>query len=225
MRVDERQHHLPRRSSSAWAKYADALRRISLARRSSAFSRSNSFSRACSLAAASQAVVGSALAAYLVHRVDYTTLILISAVGFFWTAVLVTKLVAEKRRMVATGVEGQRTTLDRELSGNMFDGFKFLAKSRLLMLLALFLLLMTWSSTIVYVQLGDLITNEYLSREARIEAYAYIDLVVNIAAAAVQLFGTGRVVGRLGVNGGLLVNPILTVIVLLVFAHPRGRLR
>src|SRR5690349_14169002 len=29
MRVDEREHHFPRRSSSAWAKNADALRRIS----------------------------------------------------------------------------------------------------------------------------------------------------------------------------------------------------
>src|SRR5690606_31083282 len=35
--VDERHHHFARRSSSACAKYADALRRISLARRSSRF--------------------------------------------------------------------------------------------------------------------------------------------------------------------------------------------
>ena len=33
MRVDERDHDFPRRSSSAWAKNADALRRIWLARR------------------------------------------------------------------------------------------------------------------------------------------------------------------------------------------------
>src|SRR5207237_9711306 len=44
--VDERDHGLCRRSSSAWAKYADALRRISLACRSSRFSRSRAFSRA-----------------------------------------------------------------------------------------------------------------------------------------------------------------------------------
>jgi hypothetical protein len=43
MRVDERHHHFGRRSSSAIAKYADALRRISLAWRSSRFSRSNAF--------------------------------------------------------------------------------------------------------------------------------------------------------------------------------------
>ena len=43
--VDESDGHLPRRSSSAWAKYADAFRKISLVRFSSRFSRSNSFRR------------------------------------------------------------------------------------------------------------------------------------------------------------------------------------
>src|SRR5260370_8004815 len=42
--VDEGNHGLNRRSSSAWAKYPPALRRISLARRSSRFSRSRAFS-------------------------------------------------------------------------------------------------------------------------------------------------------------------------------------
>src|SRR3546814_3112612 len=48
--VDERHHHLQGRSSSACAKYADALRRISLARRSYFTSRSRSFNRSLSLA-------------------------------------------------------------------------------------------------------------------------------------------------------------------------------
>jgi hypothetical protein len=42
--VDERDHGLNRRSSSAWAQYADAWRRISLACRSSRFSRSSALS-------------------------------------------------------------------------------------------------------------------------------------------------------------------------------------
>src|SRR3981189_1037672 len=44
MIIDERDHGFTRRSSSAWAKYADALRRISFAWRSSLFSRSKAFS-------------------------------------------------------------------------------------------------------------------------------------------------------------------------------------
>src|SRR5690606_18055701 len=47
--VDEGDHHLGRRSSSACAKYADALRRISFARRNSFTSRSSSLSRSFSL--------------------------------------------------------------------------------------------------------------------------------------------------------------------------------
>ncbi len=42
--IDERHHHLGRRSSSAWAKNADALRRISFARLSSRTSRSSALS-------------------------------------------------------------------------------------------------------------------------------------------------------------------------------------
>src|SRR5262245_43642258 len=46
MIVNERDHHFARRSSSAWAKYADAFLRISFARRSSTFSLSSCFRRA-----------------------------------------------------------------------------------------------------------------------------------------------------------------------------------
>ena len=43
--IDERHHHVARRLSSAWAQYADALRKISFARFSSRTSRSSSFIR------------------------------------------------------------------------------------------------------------------------------------------------------------------------------------
>jgi ATP/ADP translocase len=47
-----------------------------------------------------------------------------------------------------------------------------LLRSPYLLLVALFLLLMTWISTIVYIQLGDLITKAFVSREARTQVYA-----------------------------------------------------
>src|SRR4051795_12431569 len=48
MLVDEGDHFRNGRSSSAWAKYADALRRISFAWRSSRTSRSSALIRSCS---------------------------------------------------------------------------------------------------------------------------------------------------------------------------------
>jgi AAA family ATP:ADP antiporter len=157
-------------------------------------------------------IAGPAIATFLVKAVGNYNLILISAAGFLLTTVLVRMLSTEKRRMAAAGVESQHTTLDRKLAGNPFDGFKLLFRSRYLLLLAVFLLLMTWISTIVYIQLGDLITKAFASREARTQAYATIDLIVNSGAVFIQLFGTGRIISRFGVTTGLLVNPVIMVL-------------
>jgi ATP:ADP antiporter, AAA family len=163
-------------------------------------------------------IVGPAVATFLVKVVGNYNLMLISAVGFMLTAVLVWLLSAEKRRMAAAGVESQHTTLDRKLTGNPFDGFRLLFRSPYLLLLALFLLLMTWISTIVYIQLGDLITKAFSSREARTQAYAMIDLLVNSCAVLIQLFGTGRIISRFGVTTGLLINPVIMVVAFLAVA-------
>ncbi len=160
-------------------------------------------------------IAGPAIATFLVKLVGNGTLMLISAAGFTITAVLVVLLAREKQRLIAAGSEGQRTTLNHRLGGNPFDGFVLLLRSPYLLLLALFLLLMTWISTIVYIQLGDLITKAFASREARTQAYAVIDLVVNSTAVLIQLFGTGRIISRFGVKTGLLLNPVIMVIAFL----------
>jgi AAA family ATP:ADP antiporter len=148
-----------------------------------------------------------------VHSVGTNNLLLISAAGFTITAFLVRRLEAEKRKLAAImGRETQPTSLDRKLGGNPFDGFVLLFRSRYLLMIALFLLLMTWISTVIYFQLGDLISKEFASRAARTQAYATIDLATNSIAVLIQLFGTGRFIKRFGVTTGLLVNPVIMVI-------------
>jgi AAA family ATP:ADP antiporter len=163
-------------------------------------------------------IVGPALATFLAKRIGNNDLMLISAAGFIATAVLVRLLAQEKQKLLATGGEGQRTSLDHRLGGNPLDGFRLLLRSRYLLLLALFLLLMTWISTIVYFQLGELITKAFSSREARTQAYAIIDLSVNSIAVLIQLFGTGRIIARFGVKFGLLLNPFIMVFAFLAIA-------
>ncbi|MDH4066028.1 MAG: MFS transporter, partial [Acidobacteriota bacterium] len=154
---------------------------------------------------------GPALAALLVNVVGTNTLMLISAAGFLATAWLVTVLEREKRRLGAVGADVQRTTLDRTLGGNPLEGFALLFRSPYLLMIGLFILLMTTISTIIYFQLGDLITRAFDSREARTQAYATIDLAVNGATVFLQLFGTGRIIERFGVTAGLLLNPVIMV--------------
>jgi ATP:ADP antiporter, AAA family len=160
-------------------------------------------------------IAGPAIATALAKTVGNGGLMLISAAGFALTAGVVVLLAKEKEKLVAAGMEGQRTTLDHRLSGNPFDGFKLLLQSRYLLLLAVFLLAMTWISTIVYIQLGDLITKAFTNRAARTQAYALIDLTVNSITVFLQLFGTGRIIKRFGVTSGLLVNPVIMVLAFL----------
>jgi ATP:ADP antiporter, AAA family len=160
-------------------------------------------------------IAGPALATLLATRIGNNNLLLVSATGFILTAALVRAVSHEKQRLLSLGTEGQRTTLDHRLAGNPLDGFRLLLRSRYLLLLAAFLLLMTWISTIVYIQLGDLITKAFSDKAARTQAYALIDLMVNSLALFLQLFGTGRLIARFGVTTGLLVNPLIMVIAFL----------
>jgi ATP:ADP antiporter, AAA family len=160
-------------------------------------------------------IVGPLLAKLLSEKIGNNGLMVISALGFVITAVLVSLLAKEKAKLAAEGAESQKTTLDRKLSGGLLDGFMLLFRSPYLLLLALFLLLMTWISTIVYFQLGDLITKAFVSPAERTSAYATIELWVNSLAVIVQLLGTGRLIRRFGVTTGLLLNPVIMVIAFL----------
>jgi ATP:ADP antiporter, AAA family len=150
-----------------------------------------------------------------VRALGTNNLLLISAAGFAATGFLVRLMEREKRRLVAVDEDAQKTSLDHRLGGNPFDGFKLLFKSRYLLMIALFLLLMTWISTVIYFQLGDLISKDFVSREARTQAYASIDLATNSIAVLIQLFGTGRFIRRFGVTAGLLLNPVIMVVAFL----------
>jgi AAA family ATP:ADP antiporter len=147
-----------------------------------------------------------------VRALGTNNLLLISAAGFAATAFLVRLMETEKRRLAAVDEDAQKTSLDRRLGGNPFDGFMLLFKSRYLLMIALFLLLMTWISTVIYFQLGDLISKDFVSRAARTQAYASIDLATNSIAVLIQLFGTGRFIRRFGVTTGLLLNPVIMVV-------------
>jgi len=153
--------------------------------------------------------------AFFVAQIGTNMLLLISAAGFVVTAFLVRILEKEKRKIAALDPEAQKTTLDKKLGGNPFEGFMQLFKSPYLLMIALFILLMTTISTVIYFQLGDTISKEFATREARTQAYAVIDLATNSIAVLIQLFGTGRFIQRFGVTTGLLLNPLIMVLAFL----------
>jgi AAA family ATP:ADP antiporter len=156
-----------------------------------------------------------------VDKLGTNNLILVSAAGFVITALLVRVLEGQKRALLAMEGEVQKTTLDRNLGGNPFDGFILLFKSPYLLMIGLFILLMTTISTVIYFQLQDVISHEFASRADRAKAFATIDTWTNTCAVLVQLFGTGRIISRFGVTLGLLLNPLIMVVAFLALVfHP-----
>jgi AAA family ATP:ADP antiporter len=164
--------------------------------------------------------VAPAFVTFFVDEVGTNNLLLISAGGFVITALLVRAVEGAKLRLDIADPDAQRTSLAHRLGGNPFDGFTLLFKSGYLLMIALFLLLMTWISTVIYFQLQDVISHEFAGKAARTQAFASIDLAVNSGAVLIQLFGTGRFIRRFGVTTGLLLNPVIMVIAFLavVFA-------
>lgn len=164
------------------------------------------------------AVAGPGITALLVNTIGNNNLLLLSAFGFGVVIVIIVLLEKEKTRLLASGEDVQRTTLDHGLGTNPFAGFTLLLKSPYLLLTAAFVLMLTWVSTILYFQQAELISNAFESREQRTQTFAAVDFAVNFAAILVQLFGTSRLVQRFGVTGGLVLVPAIMVIAFLALA-------
>ncbi|MGX7894998.1 NTP/NDP exchange transporter [Tsuneonella sp. HG222] len=151
------------------------------------------------------------------EAVGEANLILISAAGFAVTGLLVRQIEVHQARLRRSQDDQAAPATDPEsrLGGSFLDGFRLILASRYLMLIALFLLLMTWISTVLYFQLSSAITDSFAATADRTRAFATIDLATNSATLLVQFFGTSRFLQKLGVTWGLLVNPAIMVVAFL----------
>ncbi len=164
------------------------------------------------------AIAGPIITTSLVTVIGPGGLLLIAAAGFLLVIAFIYSLVAEKAKFRKLSDEAQKTTLDHALPGNPFRGFKLLFASRFLTGQAMFMLLMTWVATIVYFLQTDYIAKAYTGVDSRTQAFADIDLLVNLASAAILIFGSGRLVQRFGVTAGLVLSPVLMFVCFVVMA-------
>jgi ATP:ADP antiporter, AAA family len=158
------------------------------------------------------AIVGPILASLFVNGVGVRGLLVMAAAGLSLVILLVRAVVREKLRLQEAHAETQSSTLEHKLQGTFLDGFRALFSSSYQINQAIFILLMTWIATVGYFIQTDLISRSLTSLNARAQAFANIDLVVNIASALIAMFGLNRFIARFGVTGSLVLNPILTAI-------------
>jgi AAA family ATP:ADP antiporter len=155
------------------------------------------------------ALVGPVLAAALARPLGTANLLLLSA-GFLGVALLcIHRLTAwDAQRGRATSPE-QRADEARPLGGGVIAAIPLVLRSPYLLGIALFMLLFTTASTVLYFQQAQIVRDAFASSEERTALFAAVDFAVNALTITIQVFLTGRVVRALGLARTLALVPVL----------------
>lgn len=107
-------------------------------------------------------------------------------------------------------IHGPRTAQEQPVGGTMLGGLAAIARSRFLLALCGYILLLTATATFLYFAQADIVSKAATDARTRTALFARIDLVVNVTTLILQAFITGRVVKRLGVRFGIAFLPVVT---------------
>lgn len=149
------------------------------------------------------AVFGPLITSTLAIPLGPVNLLLVSA-GFLIAALLCVRTllrIGESRRDDAS--------YEEPLGGGVLDGVTVLARSRYLLGVALFIVGLTVVATFVYFEQAHIVARSFSDSASRTRFFARIDLAVNIVAVSMQIFGTGRVMRKIGVTAVLAVMPLI----------------
>jgi AAA family ATP:ADP antiporter len=110
------------------------------------------------------------------------------------------------------GVSGDSTDAvpdpDARLGGSALAAFRQVASSPYLALIALFVLLLTWVSTFLYLEQQALVAARFADRDARTEFFNRLDFWVQAASLVVQMFLFGRLYRWLGFRALITLVPV-----------------
>ena len=97
---------------------------------------------------------------------------------------------------------------DARLGGGALAAFAQVARSPYLALIAVFVLLLTWVSTFLYLEQQALVAATFTDRDARTEFFNTLDFWVQAASLIVQLFLFGRLYRWLGFRALITLVPV-----------------
>jgi AAA family ATP:ADP antiporter len=153
------------------------------------------------------AIVGSSVTAFLVDVVPAFTLLLIACIPLeiaAWCATALNRRSGSPQSVVRSE--------DEPVSGGVWTGIQVVFRSPYLRRIALYILLMTFASTILYFQQADLIGNAFEDRGDRTALYAKMDLAVNVITLSTQGLLTAHIIRLVGVGVSLAIVPLVAMI-------------
>jgi AAA family ATP:ADP antiporter len=165
------------------------------------------------------AIFGPWLATVLVERIGTANLLLVSA-GFLVLAIGFAATVARLQPAAtpvygAPGVDSQQagdTVGAVTIGGSAWEGFRAVFRSRYLMGIAGFLLIVAVMATFIYFTRLQMVAELGIDTDAQTAMFARMDFITQLATLATQLVLTGHLMKRLGVPLTLALLPITTVL-------------
>ena len=117
-----------------------------------------------------------------------------------------------------TAQAGSMQNAGEGLGGSWLAGLAFIARSRYLAGIALWVVLLSLAGTFLYFQQANIVAAASNDPAVRTRIFATIDLVVGVLTIIVQCLATGRLITRFGVGRAAAVLPLVFAIGFLVLA-------
>ena len=164
------------------------------------------------------ALAGPALTAVLVLPWGPANLLLVSTAFLGWAVLCIHRLalwrMAANASPETTGIEGPGAAGgrgDKALGGSVLAGIRLIGGSPYLIGICLLMLLFTTLATFLYFQQAQIVRDSFADPSKRTALFAAMDFSVNALTLFIQLFWTGRIVKKIGLDWSLALIPLLLV--------------
>lgn len=161
-------------------------------------------------------LTGPLLASSLAVPLGTINLLLVSAGFLALSLVFLTAVIRWDRRHGASSRKGADT--DKALGGSVWAAFAQVVRSPYLLGIALFVFLVTWISTFLYLEQTAFVAKIFHSRDERTQFFSRVDFWVQAFSLITQLFVFGRLFKWVGLRVMLVSVPVLMTIGYGVFA-------
>lgn len=151
-------------------------------------------------------LVGPFLAGRLAVPIGTINLLLISSVLLATSLFFILKVIRWHREHGVTARAGES---ERALGGSSLAGFKMVVSNPYLLGIGLFVLLLTWASTFMYLEQQKLVAQAFTSRDARTQFFSNVDFWVQTFSLLTQVLIFGRLFKRVGLTPMIVIVPIL----------------
>ena len=165
------------------------------------------------------AIAGPSLTALLAAEIGLRPLFLIAAALFGVTVVTILRLLAWAR----THRRSDDTAGDsKAIGGRALDGIRFVAGDPYLRMLALLILIGTFSGTAMYLYQAEILSTHIADPEQRTRLLALMDVSINVLALLLQAGVARYAIQRLGVGPVLALLPVLSIVGFIALAIMPG---